>query len=91
MYLDNLCFIRTTSSQNNPRKEKCRTSNRQTGENRSGTSRSQSNRKKSWAEIVHEDIKKVTKEEVDRMAEDFEKEKKKWNEGKNIIRNDYLN
>ena len=23
------------------------------------------------------------------MAEDFEKEKKKWNEGKNIIRNDY--
>ena len=32
--------------------------------------------KKSWAEIVHEDIKKVTQEEVDRMAEDFENERK---------------
>ena len=45
--------------------------------------------KKSWAEIVHEDIKKVTQEEVDRMAEDFENERRKWSECKNVIRNDY--
>ena len=45
--------------------------------------------KKLWAEIVHDDIKKVMKEEVDRMAEDFKKERKKWIECKNIIQNDY--
>ena len=46
-------------------------------------------KKKSWAEIVHDDIKKVTQEEVDRMAEAFETERKKWNDGQNIIRSDY--
>ena len=45
--------------------------------------------KKSWAEIVHDDIKKVTQEEVDRMAEAFENERKKWNDGRNVIKNDY--
>ena len=51
--------------------------------------RSPTKTRKSWAEIVHEDIKKVTQEEVDRMAEDFENERKKWSECKNVIRNDY--
>ena len=54
-----------------------------------GPPRSPNKSRKSWAEIVHEDIKKVTQEEVDRMAEDFEKERKKWSECKNVIRNDY--
>ena len=54
-----------------------------------GPPRSPARIKKSWAEIVHDDIKKVTKEEVDSMAEDFENESKKWSEYKNVIKNDY--
>ena len=54
-----------------------------------GNPRSPTKIRKSWAEIVHEDIKKVTQEEVDRMAEDFENEKRKWSECKNVIKNDY--
>ena len=46
-------------------------------------------KKKSWAEIVHDDIKKVTQEEVDRMAEAFETEKKKWKDGLNVVKSDY--
>ena len=46
-------------------------------------------KKKSWAEIVHDDIKKVTQEEVDRMEEAFETERKKWNGGQNVVKNDY--
>ena len=46
-------------------------------------------KKKSWAEVVHDDIKKVTKEEVDRMAEAFEAENKKWSDGLNIVKSDY--
>ena len=57
--------------------------------NPDGPPRSPVKIKKSWAEIVHEDIKKVTQEEVDCMVEDFENERKKWSECKNVIRNDY--
>ena len=54
-----------------------------------GPSWSPTKTRKSWAEIVHDDIKKVTQEEVDRMEEDFENKRKKWSECKNVIRNDY--